>query len=184
MIAHAGGTDESLAIVMLFAAIWTGWIGWTRLHGNGFPRVPLAGAYGLLVIAGVLVVTSAFVPRALLGPKKSATATRPPSTATIGFLQPHEHERLSGSEMNVVLNLTGGTIVQATTTSIAPDTGHVHLLLDGALVSMTYGTEQVVDLSDVPAGPHVLTAEFVAADHLPFAPPVKASVDFVKVAAP
>ena len=86
--------------------------------------------------------------------------------------------------MNVVLNLTGGTIVQATTTSIAPDTGHVHLLLDGALVSMTYGTEQVIDLSDVPAGPHVLTAEFVAADHLPFAPPVTASVDFVKGAAP
>jgi hypothetical protein len=82
--------------------------------------------------------------------------------------------------MNVVLDLRGGTIVQATTTSIAPDTGHVHLLLDGALVSMTFGTEQVVDLSTVPAGAHTLTAEFVAADHLPFAPPVTASVDFVK----
>jgi len=184
MIAHAGGTDESLAIVMLFAAIWTGWIGWTRLHDNGFPRVPIAGAYGLLAIAAVLVVTSAFVPRALLGPKTSRTATRPASTATITFLQPHEHEHVSGSEMNVVLNLEGGTIVQTTTTSIAPDTGHVHLLLDGALVSMTYGTEQVLDLSDVPAGRHVLTAEFVAADHLPFAPPVMTSVDFVKVAAP
>ena len=86
MIAHAGGTDESLAIVMLFAAIWTGWIGWTRLHDNGFPRVPIAGAYGLLAIAAVLVVTSAFVPRALLGPKTSKTATRPASTATIAFL--------------------------------------------------------------------------------------------------
>jgi len=60
----------------------------------------------------------------------------------------------------------------------------VHLLLDGALVSMTYGTEQVVDLTDVPAGPHTLTAEFVAADHLPFAPPVASSVDFVKVGGP
>jgi hypothetical protein len=181
MIAHAGGTDESLAIVMLFAAIWTGWIGWTRLHGNGFPRVPLAGAYALLGLAGVLVVTSAFVPRALLGPKTAATATtRPVSTATIAFLRPREHERVSGPEMNVVLDLEGGTIVQATTTSIAPDTGHVHLLLDGALVSMTFGTEQVVDLSHVPAGPHTLTAEFVAADHLPFAPPVMATVDFVK----
>ena len=180
MIAHAGGTDESLAIVMLFGAIWTGWIGWTRLHGNGFPRVPVAGAYALLGLAGVLVVTSAFVPRALLGPKTATGATRPPSTATISFVRPREHERVSGSEMNVVLDLRGGTIVQATTTSIAPDTGHVHLLLDGALVSMTFGTEQVVDLSTVPAGAHTLTAEFVAADHLPFAPPVTASVDFVK----
>jgi hypothetical protein len=180
MIAHAGGTDESLAIVMLFGAIWTGWIGWTRLHGNGFARVPLVGAYGLLGLAGVLVVTSAFVPRALLGPKTATGATRPPSTATISFVRPREHERVSGSEMNVVLDLRGGTIVQATTSSIAPDTGHVHLLLDGALVSMTFGTEQVVDLSTVPAGAHTLTAEFVAADHLPFAPPVTASVDFVK----
>src|SRR5439155_25025137 len=109
---------------------------------------------------------------------------RPACTATIAFIQPHEHERGRGSEMDVVLTLRGGTIVQATTTAIAPDTGHVHLLLDGALVSMTYGTEQVVDLSDVPSGPHVLTAEFVAADHLPFAPPVTASVDFVKAAGP
>src|SRR5439155_190493 len=142
------------------AAFWTGWIGWTRLHDNGFPRVPRAGAYGLLGIAGVLVVTSAFVPRALLGPKTS-TRPRPSSTATIAFLRPREHERVSGSEMNVVLDLRGGTIVQATTTSIAPGTGHVHLLLDGSLVSMTFGTEQVVDLTGVPAGPHTMTAEFV-----------------------
>jgi hypothetical protein len=182
MIAHAGGTDESLAIVMLFAAIWTGWIGWTRLHDNGFPRVPRAGAYGLLGVAGVLVVTSAFIPRALLGPKTATSTTRPASTATIAFVQPREHARVNGSEMNVVLDLRGGTIVQATTTSIAPNTGHVHLLLDGTLVSMTFGTEQVVDVSDVPAGPHTLTAEFVAADHLPFSPPVTASVDFVKAA--
>ena len=182
MIAHADGTDESLAIVMLFGAIWTGWIGWTRLHGNGFARVPVAGAYGLLGLAGVLVVTSAFIPRALLGPKTATGTTRPLSTATIAFVRPRAHERVSGSEMNVVLDLQGGTIVQATTTSIAPDTGHVHLLLDGALVSMTFGTEQVVDLSNVPAGPHTLTAEFVAADHLPFAPPVTASVDFIKAA--
>src|SRR5436309_14738635 len=103
-----------LAIVMLFAAIWTGWIGWTRLHGNGFPRVPLAAAYGLLVIAGVLVITSAFVPRALLGQKTSASAIRPAAPATIAFLQPHEHDRVSGSEMKVVHNHTGRTIVQAT----------------------------------------------------------------------
>ena len=182
MIAHAGGTDESLAIVMLFAAIWTGWIGWTRLHGNGFPRVPLAGAYGLLGVAGILVVTSAFVPRALLGPKTPTTATtRPSSTATISFQRPREHEQVSGSEMNVVLDLKGGTIVQATTTSIAPDTGHIHLLLDGALESMTFGTTQVLDLSGLAPGPHTLAAEFVAADHLPFSPPVTASVGFVRV---
>ena len=181
MIAHAAGADESLAIVMLFGAIWVGWIGWSRVRDRGFDRIPRAGAYGLLGIAGILVVTSAFVPRRLLGPRApSANAARPASTATIAFERPTEHQRVSGTELDVVLDLQGGTIVQATTSSIAPDTGHIHLLLDGNLVSMTFGTEQVVDLSAVPAGMHTLTAEFVAADHVPFSPPVTANVGFVK----
>src|SRR5262245_29272228 len=139
---------------MLFAALWLGWIGWTRLHDRGFERVPRPGAYGLLGVAGVLVVTSAFVPRALLRPKPPSAAARPASTATLTFRAPREHERVGGSELNVVLDLEGGTVVQATTSSIAPDTGHIHLLLDGNLVSMTYGTEQILDLTDVEPGPH------------------------------
>jgi hypothetical protein len=181
VIAHAAGTDESLAIVMLFGAIWVGWIGWTRVRERGFERIPRTGAYGLLGVAGILVVTSAFVPRALLGPKPAtATGTRPASTATISFTTPTEHQHVTGSELDVALDLQGGTIVQSTTSSIAPDTGHIHLLLDGNLVSMTFGTDQVVDLSDVATGPHTITAEFVAADHLPFSPPVTASVAFTK----
>jgi hypothetical protein len=182
VIAHAAGTDESLAIVMLFGAIWVGWIGWTRIRNRGFERIPRPGAYGLLGVAVILVVTSAFVPRALLGPKApSTTAARPASTATISFTSPTEHQRVTGSELDVALNLRGGTIVQATTTSLAPNTGHIHLLLDGNLVSMTFGTEQVVDLRTVAPGPHRLTAEFVAADHLPFSPPVTTGVDFERV---
>jgi hypothetical protein len=181
VIAHAAGTDESLAIVMLFSALWLGWIGWTRLHDRGFERVPRLGALGLLGVAGILVVTSAFVPRRLLGPKAPSSAVaRPASTATLSFTSPTDHQQVTGSDLNVVLDLQGGTVVQATTTSIAPDTGHIHILLDGNLVSMTYGTEQIVDLTDVAPGPHTLTAEYVAADHLPFSPPVTTSVDFTK----
>ena len=181
MIAHAAGTDESLAIVMLFTALWLGWIGWTRLHDRGFERIPRPGAYALLGVSGILVVTSAFVPRALLGPKTlSSTGARPTSTATLAFVSPTPQQKVSGSEMNVVLDLEGGTVVQATTTSLSPSTGHIHILLDGALVSMTFGTEQVLDLTSVAPGPHALTAEFVAADHLPFSPPVTATVEFTK----
>ena len=182
MIAHAAGTDESLAIVMLFTAIWVGWIGWTRLHDRGFGRIPRPGAFGLLGVAGILVVTSAFVPRKLLGPKPpSSTAARPASTATLAFRSPTEHQKVTGTELNVVLDLTGGTVVQATSATITPSTGHIHILLDGNLVSMTYGTEQIVDLTAVAPGSHTLTAEFVAADHLPFSPPVTANVDFTEV---
>ena len=183
VIAHASGTDESLAIVMLFTAIWVGWIGWTRLHDRGFPRVPRAGAFGLLGVAGVLVVTSAFVPRALLGPKTpTSSAARPRSTATIAFRAPTDHQEVTGDQLDVSLDLEGGTVVQATTTNVTSSTGHIHLLLDGALVSMTFGTDQIVDVSTVAPGTHTLTAEFVAADHLPFSPPVTATVDFVKAA--
>ena len=184
MIAHAGGQDESLAIVMVFGGIWTGWIGWSRLRAKGFPRVPVAGAWALLAVAAVLFVTSTFVPRSLLGPKPIASlapgTARPRSTATLSITEPTDGQRVQGPEMNVVLDLTGGTIVQATTTSVAPDTGHVHLSLDGTLVSMTYGTEQVLDLRGVSPGTHTLTAEFVAADHLPFDPRVIATARFVK----
>src|SRR5207249_1825476 len=108
----AADDAETIALIGLIAgcigiavgvitALWVGWIGWTRLHDRGFPRVPRPGAYGLLGVAGVLVVTSAFVPRALLGPKTpSSNAPRPASTATIAFRSPTDHQKISGSELD------------------------------------------------------------------------------------
>ena len=49
-----------------------------------------------------------------------------------------------------------------------------HLYLDGALVSMT-GLETRIT---APPGVHTLEAEFVAVDHAPFQPRVRASVTF------
>ena len=37
---------------------------------------------------------------------------------------------------------------------------------------------QVIDLRNVSPGTHTLTADFVAADHLPFDPPVTTQVTF------
>jgi hypothetical protein len=68
-----------------------------------------------------------------------------------------------------VIGLTGATIVAATTTAIRPDEGHIHLYIDVNLVSMNYGS--TLDQA-VPAGTHVVRAEFVAADHVPFNPRV------------
>jgi len=52
----------------------------------------------------------------------------------------------------VVLQLTGGTIVPtSTTTPIGNNEGHIHLLDNGSVISMAYGTEQDISLTP---GPH------------------------------
>jgi hypothetical protein len=171
---------------MIFTGVWVGWIGWSRLRGTGFPRLPAAAGVALLVLATGVVVASAFVPRAVLGPSASPTASptasgpRPSSTAALSFVQPSPGALLTGDELEVVLDLEGGRIVDTSTTQLTPDTGHIHLSVDGTLVSMTYGTVQVVDLRNVAPGAHTLRAEFVAADHGPFDPRVTASVAFDK----
>jgi hypothetical protein len=100
---------------------------------------------------------------------QASSAGRPSSPAVVSIVAPTSGESVSGSTVHVVLSLTGARIVSATTTSIRPDEGHVHLYVDNVLVSMNYGLEQ--DLPIHP-GTYVLKAEFVAADHAPFDPRV------------
>lgn len=182
LVAHASGADESLSLVMLFAGIWTGWIGWSRWRGTGFPRLPTRGAWATIGGAVALVLGATFLPRMLVGPTvNAATGARPTSTATLRFSAPRDGLTTSTGELTVRLDLEGATITPVTSTAVTTDTGHVHLSLDGSLVSMSSGLLQVVDLRNV-AGQHTLTAEFVASDHLPFDPPVTAQVTFDKVA--
>jgi hypothetical protein len=184
VLAHAGAADESLAIGMAFAALWIGWVGWSRLRGTGFSRLPSIAGPGLIAAAVAIIVASAFVPQALFGPTRpseppaSGAGPRIASTATLAFEEPTEGVIVEGDELHVVLDLQGGTVVEETSSDVRPDTGHIHLAVDGALVSMTYGTVQVVDLRAFGPGEHRLEAEYVAADHLPFDPRVIAEVGF------
>jgi len=178
VIAHAGAADESLAIAMVFVGLWVGWVGWTRLRGTGFARLPRRAGFVLLGAAVAVAVASAFVPRAVFGPTLPVVATGPriTSSATVAFTAPRDGQLVGDDRLDVVLRLDGGTVVQETTRAVTADTGHVHLAVDGSLVSMTYGTVQSVDLAAYGPGQHVLEAEYVAADHLPFDPRVTASV--------
>ncbi|HET6714508.1 MAG TPA: hypothetical protein VFI59_12460 [Actinomycetota bacterium] len=186
MLAHQGAVDETLSVVLLLGALWVGWVGWSRLKGKGFPRMPAWAGPGLLAAAAALAVTAAIAPRAIFAPSPAtltgASASdpgpRPSSAAALGFAAPTDGQTVIGDEVEVVLDLRGGRIVEDTSTHLAPDTGHVHLVLDGELVSMTYGLVQVVDLRNVPPGSHTLLAEYVAADHAPFDPRVTAVVRF------
>jgi Family of unknown function (DUF6130) len=131
-----------------------------------------------------LIVAAAFVLSACGGSDDGSGATgatgstsdRPSSTAKLSIVAPKVGEVVHGSSVDLRVELRGARIVPATTTSIMPDEGHLHVLLDDTLVSMTQGLEQTIP--DVPSGSHRIQVEFVAGDHAPFDPRVIAVVAF------
>jgi hypothetical protein len=110
------------------------------------------------------------------GGTPTAPEARPSTPAKIEFLSPTNGDNVKGATAKVKLTLKGAKIVPQTTTNIRPDEGHVHLLLDGQIVSMNYGLDDTIA---VKPGQHILRAEFVAADHRPFEPRVFTEVVFV-----
>ena len=99
----------------------------------------------------------------------TTTAQHPASPVKLQITQPTPNQT-TGPDVTLVVNVIGGTVVPATQTTVKgniPTTeGHIHVSLDGTLVNMAYSTTQ--DLHGLKPGPHTLTAEYVAVDHLPF----------------
>lgn len=128
----------------------------------------------LAALAGATVVLSA-CSLPLIGqsptPSPSASA-RPKSSATLTIAQPSPNTVVTTAALHVEFHLTGARIVDVTTKNITPDTGHIHLSIDGRLISMNYQLSQDVSMQPFAPGPHVLQGEFVAADHIPFDPRV------------
>ena len=112
------------------------------------------------------------------GGSPTTAAARPSTTARLEIVSPTNGEEVKGDSVKVKLSLEGARIVPQTTTNLRPDEGHVHLLLDGQVVSMNYGLDDTIG---VKPGQHVLRAEFVAADHRPFDPRVFTEVVFVAI---
>ena len=176
MLAHAGGTPEFVSSALVAAGLVVGWIGLSRIRGRGFSRVPGWGAWMLIGLAPVVLVASFVVPSALW-PQPSGN--RPASTATIAFAEPAPGQVVNGDDLEVLVRVDGATIVEGSSTDLSPDTGHLHLFVDGAIVSMTSGEVQRVPVHDLDPGVHELQAEFVAADHAPFDPRVVITTTFV-----
>lgn len=126
-------------------------------------------------LAVILLVGTGCAPRAGTATNRPSFQTRPSSTAAVSILEPGPAAVVTGTILKVRLSLTGGRIIPETKTQLTPDEGHIHLLVDGKVVSMTYGVEQEVQVTK---GTHLLQAEFVAADHFPFNPRVMAIVTF------
>jgi hypothetical protein len=106
-------------------------------------------------------------------PKTKPSKNRPVTTARLAIVEPTPNE-VTGPDVPLRLDLIGGTIVPQASTRLSPTEGHVHLYVDGKLVSMTYALTD--DVKGLAPGPHSLRAEFVAADHAPFKNPVVAAV--------
>jgi hypothetical protein len=104
------------------------------------------------------------------------TFKRPSTAARLAILSPRQGQVLKGgpATVPVALQLEGGKVVPFSSLHLVPNEGHIHLYLDGSLVSMTGVDSQLL----VSAGQHVLRAEFVAVDHEPFQPRVIATVTF------
>ena len=104
------------------------------------------------------------------------TSDRPSSTAKLSIVAPKVGEVVHGSSVDLRVKLQDAKLVPATTTNIVPDEGHLHVILDDTLISMTEGLEQTIP--DVAPGEHRIMVEFVASDHAPFDPRVVSVVAF------
>ena len=137
---------------------------------------PATRAFGAAALIVAVMVVAGCGGRSPAGsPAPQPSGPRPESTATLALASPTPGEHVTGSTLHVRVRLTGGTVVPQTSTDLKPDKGHIHLSLDGKVVSMAYGVEQDVTVTP---GTHLLTAEFVATDHFPFNPRVLKTVTF------
>ncbi len=103
------------------------------------------------------------------------TASRPSSPAHLRIVSPHNGQIVHSRLVHVRLSLRNAHIVRPTSTNLDPHEGHIHLYVDGRIVSMNY---KLSDTVRVGPGTHTLRAEFVANDHLPWDPRIVSQVAF------
>ena len=106
----------------------------------------------------------------------TTSGPRPASTGTLAIVEPTPGTVVSGTTIHVKVDVQGATILNdPRAVAVKPDEGHIHVSLDGKIVSMQYGPE--TDVAVTP-GRHLLEVEFVAGDHIRFNPAVKQAVTF------
>lgn len=134
---------------------------------------------GIVAIAALVLTAcageSGGQPGSSHGASVSVAGERPTTEATVRILSPDDGEVVRG-DVEVAIELEGAEIASQTTTDLRPDEGHIHVLVDDELVSMTEGLTQT--LPDLEPGTHLLKIEFVANDHAPFEPRVIDAVAF------
>ena len=127
-----------------------------------------------IVFAALLAITLAACgsdePSGNPSPSPSATRAKIASTAVIRIVSPTPGETVSTVGVTVKITLTGARIVKSGSTNLKPDEGHIHLSVDGRVITLT-GTLEV-STGPLTAGPHLFEIEVAASDHGPFEPRV------------
>jgi hypothetical protein len=181
MIADGPGSplDQGVATWLMVAAVFLGWIGIARLRGRAFARVPRPWAWTLVGLAVASLILAVALPPII---RPNPPAQRPTSTATVSIVTPSDGQVFQGNpaqagtvSVPVVVRLQGGHIVPFSSTKLTDDTGHIHVYVDGIIATMSAGLHTTIPVTP---GHHTLTAEFVAVDHIPFDPRVRATVRF------
>jgi hypothetical protein len=106
----------------------------------------------------------------------TVAADRPSSPAKLTIEAPRNGQTVRQQRPELRIGLEGARIVDQTSTRIQGDEGHLHLHVDGQLVTMNYGLRE--RLPQLSPGQHVVQVEFVAADHVPFEPRVLTQAAF------
>ena len=109
-------------------------------------------------------------------PPPTGPSPRPSSTGKLTILSPTNGQVIHGGNVILRVELKDATLVQLSSTDLKPNEGHLHVILDDSLVSMTSGLQTTIP--NLPPGRHLIKVEFVANDHAPFDPRVIAAVAF------
>ena len=136
-------------------------------------RPPLAGGLTALLLAAALLPGCGSS-----GSTATASAGNRPTTAAKLEITSPAPGAVTGRSVDLLLHLEHGRLVAPIQMGgrLYPDRGHIHVLVDGTLVAMPLRLVQ--PLPKLTRGVHTVEAEFVAADHLPFANAVVAAVTF------
>lgn len=96
---------------------------------------------------------------------------RPASTAELTIVEPRPGASLEGPDIDVVVQVEGATILERASRNLTPDTGHIHVIVDGEVIDRNVFEDRYT-VKDLEPGDHIIKVEFAAADHGSFSPPV------------
>ena len=117
---------------------------WLATHPPpAFQRIPVVGLGAAALVCFVLATLFPV----FLGAHPSFG--RPSTTGRLTFVSPQPNEVFRGDPalIPIELLLAGASVVPISTLRLVPNEGHIHLYLDGTLVSMTTGLAAEIRVS-------------------------------------